>query len=50
MILALGLALVLASIEDLPDCLLAGGMVSETLSRSWVVRGFRQPSLWIRDS
>ena len=21
-----------------------------TLSRSWVVRGFRQPSLWIRDS
>ena len=40
LILTLGLAFVLAYVEDCSNGLLAGG----------VVRGFRQPSLWIRDS
>ena len=50
MVLALGLALVLASIEYCSDRLLIGGVVCGDVEQVVVVRGFRQPSLWIRDS
>ena len=50
MVLALGLAFVPASVKDCSDRLLAGGRFVATSSRSRVVWGFRQQSLWIKDS
>ena len=50
LILALGLALVLASVETASTASSPEVWFMATSSRLWVVRGFRQPSLWIRDS
>ena len=47
---ALSLAFVPAFIEDRFDRFLVGGMVSGDVEQVAVVWGFRQPSLWIRDS
>ena len=50
MVLVLGLAFVLASVEDRSDRPSLEAWFVATSSRSQVVWGFRQPSLWIRDS
>ena len=50
MVLVLGLALVPVFIEDRSDRLLLEAWFVAMSSRSRVVQGFRQPSLWIRDS
>ena len=50
LVLALGLALVLASTKDCSTTSSSEAWFVVTSSRSWVVRGFRQPSLWTKDS
>ena len=50
LVLALGLALVLGSTKDRSDRSSPEAWFVVTSSRSRVVWGFRQPSLWIRDS
>ena len=49
MVLALGLAPVPTIAENCPDRLSLEAWFMAMLSKSWVVWGFTQPSLWSRD-
>ena len=50
LVLALGLALVLITAEDRSTASSPEAWFMVMSSRSWVVWGFRQSSLWIKDS